>query len=127
MSRPEWLRTFLAIYRAGSVAEAARLRGLSQPATSQQLAALERAARQAGPQVAPTLVSLRRTAAQLRTLAAQLNATAVAARRSSGSAVIASGSLFAGFAMRTFSPLDRWPTAYPRVRHECVVQGFSLP
>jgi DNA-binding transcriptional LysR family regulator len=43
MSRPEWLRTFLAIYRAGSITEAARLRGLSQPATSQQLAGLERA------------------------------------------------------------------------------------
>lgn len=43
MSRPEWLRTFLAIYRAGSVTEAARVRGLSQPATSQQLAGLERA------------------------------------------------------------------------------------
>jgi DNA-binding transcriptional LysR family regulator len=43
MARPEWLRTFLAIYRAGSVTEAARLRGLSQPATSQQLAGLERA------------------------------------------------------------------------------------
>ena len=43
MARPEWLRTFLAVYRAGSVTEAARLRGLSQPATSQQLAGLERA------------------------------------------------------------------------------------
>lgn len=43
MARPEWLRTFVAIYRAGSVTDAARLRGLSQPAASQQLAGLERA------------------------------------------------------------------------------------
>lgn len=43
MARPEWLRTFVAVYRAGSVTDAARLRGLSQPAASQQLAGLERA------------------------------------------------------------------------------------
>jgi DNA-binding transcriptional LysR family regulator len=42
MSRSEWLRTFLAVYRAGSVTEGARQRGLSQPAASQQLAQLER-------------------------------------------------------------------------------------
>jgi DNA-binding transcriptional LysR family regulator len=43
MSRPEQLRTFLAVYRARSVTDGARDRGLSQPAASQQLAALERA------------------------------------------------------------------------------------
>lgn len=43
MARPEWLRTFVAVYRSGSVTDAARLRGLSQPAASQQLAGLERA------------------------------------------------------------------------------------
>lgn len=43
MARPEWLRTFLAVYRAESVTEGARLRALSQPAASQQLAQLERA------------------------------------------------------------------------------------
>ncbi|MGH9088440.1 MAG: LysR family transcriptional regulator [Acidimicrobiales bacterium] len=43
MARPEWLRTFLAVYRSGSITDAARLRSLSQPAASQQLAALERA------------------------------------------------------------------------------------
>jgi DNA-binding transcriptional LysR family regulator len=43
MAASEWLRTFVAIYRAGSVTEGAALRHLSQPAASQQLAALERA------------------------------------------------------------------------------------
>lgn len=43
MSRAEWLRTFVAVYRAGSVTAGARARGLSQPAASQQLAALSRA------------------------------------------------------------------------------------
>lgn len=43
MARPEWLRTFLAVYRSRSITDAARLRCLSQPAASQQLAALERA------------------------------------------------------------------------------------
>jgi len=43
MARAEWLRTFVAVYRSGSVTDAARLRGVSQPAASQQLAALERA------------------------------------------------------------------------------------
>jgi DNA-binding transcriptional LysR family regulator len=43
MSRPEQLRTFLAVYRARSVTDGARRRGLSQPAASQQLAGLERA------------------------------------------------------------------------------------
>src|SRR5580658_2573117 len=43
MSRPEQLRTFVAVYRARSVTDGARERGLSQPAASQQLAALERA------------------------------------------------------------------------------------
>lgn len=45
MARPEWLRTFVAVYRCGSITEAARLRALSQPAASQQLAGLERAIR----------------------------------------------------------------------------------
>jgi DNA-binding transcriptional LysR family regulator len=43
MARPEWLRTFVAVYRAGSITDAARLRSLSQPAVSQQVAGLERA------------------------------------------------------------------------------------
>ena len=44
MSRAEWLRTFVAVYRAGSVTSGARARGISQPAASQQLAALSKAA-----------------------------------------------------------------------------------
>jgi DNA-binding transcriptional LysR family regulator len=43
MSRSEQLRTFVAVYRARSVTDGARDRGLSQPAASQQLAVLERA------------------------------------------------------------------------------------
>jgi DNA-binding transcriptional LysR family regulator len=43
MARAEWLRTFLVVYRSGSVTEGARQRGLSQPAASQQIAGLERA------------------------------------------------------------------------------------
>jgi DNA-binding transcriptional LysR family regulator len=43
MSRSDWLRTFVAVYRSGSVTEGASHRGLTQPAASQQLAALERA------------------------------------------------------------------------------------
>jgi DNA-binding transcriptional LysR family regulator len=43
MSRPEQLRTFVAVYRTRSVTDGALERGLSQPAASQQLAALERA------------------------------------------------------------------------------------
>ncbi|MHB8293419.1 MAG: helix-turn-helix domain-containing protein [Acidimicrobiales bacterium] len=42
MPGTEWLRSFLAIYRAGSVTDAACDRGISQPAVSQHLAALER-------------------------------------------------------------------------------------
>src|ERR1019366_7121236 len=42
MATSEWLRTFVAIYRSGSVSGGAALRSLSQPAASQQLAALER-------------------------------------------------------------------------------------
>ncbi len=42
MAASEWLRTFVAIYRSGSVSGGASQRGLSQPAASQQLAALER-------------------------------------------------------------------------------------
>jgi len=42
MASPDWLRTFVAIYRAGSVSAGAASRGISQPAASQQLAALER-------------------------------------------------------------------------------------
>lgn len=41
MARSEWLRTFVAVYRSGSVSAGARQRGLSQPAASQQLAALQ--------------------------------------------------------------------------------------
>jgi DNA-binding transcriptional LysR family regulator len=44
MSRAEWLRTFVAVYRAGSVTAGAHVRGISQPAASQQIAALSRAA-----------------------------------------------------------------------------------
>ncbi|PQV63294.1 DNA-binding transcriptional regulator, LysR family [Abditibacterium utsteinense] len=43
MSHLEWYRNFIAVYRAGSVSEAAKLRHLTQPAVSQQLAALETA------------------------------------------------------------------------------------
>src|SRR5271169_1055174 len=43
MSRSEQLRTFVAVYRARSVTDGARERGVSQPAASQQLAGLERA------------------------------------------------------------------------------------
>jgi DNA-binding transcriptional LysR family regulator len=42
MATSEWLRTFVAIYRTGSVSAGAERRGLSQPAASQQLASLER-------------------------------------------------------------------------------------
>ena len=42
MATAEWLRTFVAIYRTGSVTEGAALRNLSQPAASQQLRSLER-------------------------------------------------------------------------------------
>jgi DNA-binding transcriptional LysR family regulator len=42
MAQAEWLRTFLAIYRSGSLTAAAAQRSLSQPAVSHQLAALER-------------------------------------------------------------------------------------
>jgi len=42
MASAEWLRTFVAIYRGGSVTDGAALRGLSQPAASQQLRSLER-------------------------------------------------------------------------------------
>jgi DNA-binding transcriptional LysR family regulator len=42
MAQSEWLRTFLAIYRTGSLTAAAAQRSLSQPAVSHQLAALER-------------------------------------------------------------------------------------
>ncbi len=42
MAASEWLRTFVAIYRSGSVSGGAAQRNLSQPAASQQLAALER-------------------------------------------------------------------------------------
>lgn len=42
MAGTEWMRTFLAVYRTGSVTAAARERRLTQPAVSQQLASLER-------------------------------------------------------------------------------------
>ena len=48
------------------------------------LAALQRTAQQAGPQIAPTLRSLQRSAAQLRGIAAQIDATAQAAQRAMG-------------------------------------------
>lgn len=44
MAASEWLRTFVAIYRSGSVTAGAALRGLSQPAASQHLSGLERRA-----------------------------------------------------------------------------------
>jgi DNA-binding transcriptional LysR family regulator len=44
MAASEWLRTFVAIYRSGSVSAGAALRGLSQPAASQHLGGLERGA-----------------------------------------------------------------------------------
>jgi DNA-binding transcriptional LysR family regulator len=42
MARADWLRTFIAVYRSGSVTEGARHRGVTQPGASQQLASLER-------------------------------------------------------------------------------------
>src|SRR5271156_442234 len=42
MAAAEWLRTFVAVYRRGSVSGGAAERNLSQPAASQQLASLER-------------------------------------------------------------------------------------
>jgi len=42
MATSEWLRTFVAVYRTGSVTEGAARRHLSQPAASQQLRSLER-------------------------------------------------------------------------------------
>jgi DNA-binding transcriptional LysR family regulator len=42
MATAEWLRTFVAIYRTGSVTDGAAARALSQPAASQQLRSLER-------------------------------------------------------------------------------------
>ncbi len=42
MATAEWLRTFVAIYRTGSVTDGAALRNVSQPAASQQLRSLER-------------------------------------------------------------------------------------
>jgi DNA-binding transcriptional LysR family regulator len=42
MASAEWLRTFIAIYRSGSVTDGAARRNLSQPAASQQLRSLER-------------------------------------------------------------------------------------
>jgi len=43
MASTDWLRTFVAVYRGGSVTEGARVRNLSQPAVSQQIRALEQA------------------------------------------------------------------------------------
>lgn len=43
MADLEWYRSFVAVYRAGTVSGAARTRFLTQPAISQQLAALESA------------------------------------------------------------------------------------
>jgi DNA-binding transcriptional LysR family regulator len=47
MADLEWYRSFVAVYRAGTVSGAARTRFLTQPAVSQQLAALESALGQA--------------------------------------------------------------------------------
>jgi DNA-binding transcriptional LysR family regulator len=44
MAVAEWLRTFMAVYRSGSVTDGARLRSISQSAASQQLAQLARRA-----------------------------------------------------------------------------------
>jgi DNA-binding transcriptional LysR family regulator len=41
MAKSEWLRTFVAVYRTHSMTEAADIRGISQPAASQQIAKLE--------------------------------------------------------------------------------------
>jgi DNA-binding transcriptional LysR family regulator len=43
MADLEWLRTFLAVYRAGSITRAAKTLHLTQPAVSQQIRALESA------------------------------------------------------------------------------------
>jgi DNA-binding transcriptional LysR family regulator len=43
MSQLEWYRNFTAVYRTGSVSGAAKIRNLTQPAVSQQLANLEEA------------------------------------------------------------------------------------
>lgn len=92
------------------------------------LAALEKTARQAGPEVAPTLVSLRRTAAQLRGIATQIDATAEAARRALGASPAApSGNVRqtldelarAARAIRSLANyLDRHPEALLRGRKE---------
>ncbi|MGH8289740.1 MAG: MlaD family protein [Steroidobacteraceae bacterium] len=92
------------------------------------LAALERTAQQAGPQVAPTLVSLRRTAAQLRDIAAQLDTTAVVARRALGASPTAPNDNLeqtlqelgdAARAVRTLANyLDQHPEALLRGRGE---------
>src|SRR5664280_237837 len=42
MATAEWLRTFVAVYRSGSVTDGARLRSLSQPAASHEPRSLER-------------------------------------------------------------------------------------
>src|ERR1700691_2315156 len=42
MARAEWLRTFLVVYRSGSVTEGAQHRGLTQTAARPPLASLER-------------------------------------------------------------------------------------
>lgn len=47
MASAEWLRTFVAVYRSGSVSGGALHRGLTQPAASQHVAALERGIGQA--------------------------------------------------------------------------------
>lgn len=92
------------------------------------LAALEQTARQAGPQVAPTLISLRHTAAQLRGIAKQIDATAEAARRTLGASPAApSGNVQqtlnelagAARAIRSLANyLDRHPEALLRGRAE---------
>ncbi|MGH9129898.1 MAG: LysR family transcriptional regulator [Acidimicrobiales bacterium] len=41
MAEAEWLMTFVAVYRSGSVTDGAHCRGITQPAASQQLASLE--------------------------------------------------------------------------------------
>lgn len=70
-------------------ARLARLAGSPQLQASlahldRTLAALQRTAQQAGPQIAPTLRSVQRSAVQLRAIAAQIDATAQAAQRAMG-------------------------------------------
>lgn len=109
------------------LASSPQLRG-SLSHLDRTLAALERTVSQAGPQVAPTLVSLRQTAAQLRGIAKQIDATTEAARRTLGASPAApSGNVEqtlkelagAARAIRSLANyLDRHPEALLRGRRE---------